>query len=242
MNKYNILVGKNYIVKGKIVGRYASIENEKNYYKVTIIMNNGQCKTYFWTKEKLDMILYERDIRIKRHDFLKIHGVKRLTHYTKAANLESILEYGLLSLNKQQSYIGELDYYIKTNISVPNIMNFMKHINRSEDKNWVILGIDPSVIVHKLDTRFYKTSPRSFIENDEDITNNKALFELFDYENDFINRPKNIPINNSEVLIKDYIDPMYIKEIHTSKDDSEVQKIAQEKRLSYQPNSSLFIF
>jgi len=106
------------------------------------------------TKHKQDMI-----------EILERRKINHFVHFTNAKNLESIFQYGLLSVREMQdrgiTYISnDNDRFdaklkgISLSVSFPNYRMFYKKRRTWKESDWAILLLDPKQIV-ELPCRFY---------------------------------------------------------------------------------------
>ena len=169
------------------------------------------------------------DYEIKR--FIERRGINSLYHFTGIDNLDAILKYGLLSIERlEEQYI---DYYyndkarydnkldsICTSISFPNYKMFYKIRQYcGEEVVWCVIEIDSRILWEK-ECIFCKENAAS---NNERYTNINekmginGLKKLFD--DDELRRKIGLPDYfttnpQAEVLVKDEIPVSYIKSIN----------------------------
>lgn len=163
-------------------------------------------------------------------DFIKKRRIVTLAHFTQVENLDSILNYGLLSkeelLKKNLSYNSndELRLEGKNNalclsISFPNYKMFYKY-RCSKDGEWCVLELDPSILYEK-ECLFCINNAASSSElkrSDEEKMNISGMKKLF-YDSTSSRDLSNLPIRyttnpQAEVLVLNPIEPKYINGIH----------------------------
>ena len=115
----------------------------------------------------------ERQQRIEDiKNIIRIQGIRKLYHFTKAKNLESIFAYGILSraalwnkgihaaINDEDRYDGHMDG-ISVSISWVNyrMLNILRLNAAADDPGdrYVVLELDPSIL-YELDCAFYPTN------------------------------------------------------------------------------------
>lgn len=154
-------------------------------------------------------------------------GVEKLYHFTRASNLESILEFGILSvfdLENNEMPHDRNDIYrhdkrptgISTSISFPNSRMFYKYRMIAPGECWVVLEIDPSIL-YELDCLFCRhnaADKRISQLSDSDLRQSSALKSMFSDEENFPRSPSlrdDDPTDEqAEVLVMEKIDPKYI--------------------------------
>lgn len=162
-------------------------------------------------------------------EVIKQRNITRLFHFTHSDNLSSILENGLLARSelddedKNYNYTfndtdridGHMDA-ICLSISFPNARMFWKY-RALKAGDWVILGIDPSILWAK-NCAFYPTNAASNNIRFKDLELMKgceAFNDLFADEVFGIQRDVNLPTEyttdvQAEVMIFEKIEPEYI--------------------------------
>ena len=136
---YRDLIGHYYYISDYIP--YAIIDNvikmPNNYYRIYLkdIKNTKYLNYVDLTYEELLSLYNKLLIRKERSEILKERNIKKIVHFTKVENLESIFENGILSVNRlNDSSIAyspsdpfRLDdklNMISTSISFPNYKMF----------------------------------------------------------------------------------------------------------------------
>lgn len=122
----------------------------------------------------------------KIKEFVALQGITNLVHFTKVENLPSIMQHGIIPFsltekmnikpltNDQLRLDGHLDGS-SLSIGFPNHKMFYKYRQENHDIDWVVLGIQPSVLWTK-DCAFCR-------HNAADARiNSKSLRELKSYE------------------------------------------------------------
>lgn len=150
----------------------------------------------------------------------KIRKITKLIHFTPIENLNSILNYGLLSVNLLKSKNIRYNYndkeridrhldYISCSIEFPNgsMLNYCLNFHKY---HYAILEIDIDVLNHKFAKCCSVNAARANGYYIESIDKFNYLFE--GDRSDAL--PDNFPTDEqAEVLIKDNIEPKYIKNI-----------------------------
>ena len=107
-------------------------------------------------------------------EVIQWQNIRQLVHFTRIANLRSIIEYGILSrqeIEKRKIKVEfndpqRLDAWPNTSsvsITEKNIYLFPKFVERSKtnENDWFDILINPSIIIHKINAnniRFITTS------------------------------------------------------------------------------------
>lgn len=163
-------------------------------------------------------------------NFIESRGIITLTHFTHIDNLESILNYGLLSLDDMKirkmtyNYNDELRLEGKSNatclsISFPNYKMFFKYRYQKQGE-WCVLALDPKILYEK-ECLFCISNAASSSElsrKDSLRSNVSGLKKLF-YDPNFYRDSVNLPTRyttdpQAEVLVLNSIEPNYINSIH----------------------------
>ncbi len=167
----------------------------------------------------------------------QMYGIEALVHFTHIANLNSILQYGLLGRAQLESMswveppkyndIHRLDGQreaICLSISFPNYKMFYKYSfnNRSD---WVVLLLKPSIL-WELDCKFYQENAASNNAKENIIEKRnqarkqpEALKNMFSNYGHIKREVLEIPNNftthpQAEVLVFNQIDTQYIDAVH----------------------------
>lgn len=124
---------------------------------------------------------------------VKEYGIKYLVHFTKAENLPSIFQHGLLSVdeldNRELSYeyndqhrFDNCSDAICVSIQFPNYRMFYKYRDEDQDIDWVVLGIKKSVLWKKECAFCIENAANSNISriNIKDRMGVEALRSLYD--------------------------------------------------------------
>lgn len=161
---------------------------------------------------------------------VKTYEISNVIHFTRIENLESILEYGLLSrsiLNKSKLIYEYQDEYrldgridaICLSISFPNWQLLYKAIKRSgHEDSWVVLELNPEILSSH-DVAFTQKNAATS-NQDTGLKRHSDFSVLFEEvpnkpSREQMGLPKNYPTNpQSEVLCFDSIKPLYIKGVH----------------------------
>lgn len=221
--------------------RYQSkVRNE--YINKTKIENNNQSKFKPMISSKYNA-LNQQDSNLIR-DFIKEHSITELIHFTQLDNLDSIMEFGLLSVNllrkkcikynyNDSNRLDNLTNTISLSIGFPNYKLFYKLRDKDKSKKWIVIKLKPEVLYEKSclfctdNAASYEISNQSLYER----SGIKALKRLF-YDcvdgNNIVTRDelgiKKYHTTNpqAEVLVFDKIEPKYIKSIIFSMEDKEL--------------------
>ncbi|WP_455542085.1 DarT ssDNA thymidine ADP-ribosyltransferase family protein [Intestinibacter sp.] len=162
--------------------------------------------------------------------FIQERNITNLYHFTPIDNLNNILKYGLLSIDKLEEY--DVDYYyndekrydnrldaICTSISFPNYKMFFKCRQGSEDEQWCVIELDSKVLLDK-NCIFYIENAASNNEKYRpfyDKIGIRGLEALFsdDYLREELDLPPYFTTNpQAEVQILDSIEVKYIKGLY----------------------------
>lgn len=241
---------KDDVAEGKINSVLINLEGE---YLVNHI-NNGNRETLRFNEEAIRNLYYNNIKRDRRAQIIKNKNINNLVHFTKEENLESILEYGILSVNAlnligtnfknsdDKRLDGNLDY-ICNSIEFPNYKMFFSKRMQDKNQKWIIIKINSELILDKLNTLFIpdNSSRKKFSSSIYNLSSNKALMDLFSEENRYPSLPSNYTTNpQAEVLIKDHINHNYIDSIITEKKEDRVAAIARNANVDYDYNTNLF--
>lgn len=247
------MIGTYYYKNDKPIGIIEEIIELQGDYKIIVNIGN-RFKQIFVDYITLLKVYKEYLLRKERANILIERNINEIVHFTKIENLDSILEYGLLSKNILEEqrinylysdnyrYDNKLDF-ICNSITFPNYKMF--YAKRQEDirQKWAVITIDADILLHKLDTEFYKKNRASLeiYEDDRYYRSNEAFNSMFS----LINRDLYIPDSyttdpQAEVLIKDIIIPDYITGIETNTNNEKVKSLALNVHKNYNPYSTLF--
>jgi len=164
---------------------------------------------------------------------LNERNIKYLYHFTRADNLKSIFEEGLLPRSelekkKLKFILNDLPRYDKckeancTSIEFPNYKMFYNLRDPHPEVNWVVLRIDAKSVINKYECAFcHYNAGSSEIYNTsiESRKGKKALFRLYEEVHGMPTREdlgtkKNYPTNpQAEVLVFSTIPQKYIKNV-----------------------------
>lgn len=182
-------------------------------------------------KVNAQLKLEKRKAGIKQ--FCDDRNITHLVHFTRASNLQSILQEGLLSreyleiqpgshnsLFNDDNRIDGCKNAICTSISFPNQKMFYILQNTIKE-DWAVLLLDTSIL-WEMDCAFCQENAASNNERFRKIEDRKtldALLSLFSenhrYTRAQMRTPSEYPTNpQAEVLVFNPIPPQYIKEIH----------------------------
>jgi len=195
-------------------------------------------------------------LKIIRMLILKNRNIQNLVHFTPLSNLESILNNGFFSRNSLDFFGYNFSYtdeyridnkldFICNSITFPNYKMFYSKRKDDPSCKWAILSIDSEILINKFDTEFYRFNASSSDESKcrFDPCSNYALEDMFYPEDRDSDLPSNYTTNpQAEVLIKNYIDKSYIKCIDTLEFDSNVNSLAKNFNVDYNPKSNLFTY
>lgn len=254
---YNDLSGHYFYINNRIP--YAIIdkviEYPNKFYRLYLKdMSNKKYLNYIdLSYEELLKFYNNFLIRQERNDIIKNRAIKQMVHFTKVSNLENIFENGILSVNNLQkklihyspSDLNRLDgklNKISSSISYPNYKMFYPKRMQDTNIDWAIITIDPLLVVHKLDSEFYKTNAANgiYYQNYTPTSNND--FEEMFYTED---RASFIPAYyttdpQAEILIEDKVSSDYFLSVETIKPISKVKSLTRDAHINYNPNSNLF--
>lgn len=177
--------------------------------------------------------------------FLMKNNIDTLFHFTRLSNLDSILKYGIYPRDKVNSvcqsviFNDQHRYDKRTNtsslsISFPNHLMFFKYRMLDKNTQWVVIGLDASILYKKNCLFCFTNAASKMISNlpDRDLQGIEALEKLFVRHNSLENNlPMNFPTDpQAEVLVFDIIEPKYIKFIHT---DSRSIELSSDKKIYF---------
>lgn len=197
---------------------------------------------------------YKEKLVRMRMQILRYRNISKLVHFTKVDNLENIFENGILSRNILDSNNIEYSYsdpnrldgkldYISNSISFPNYKMFYPKRQEDLSVKWAILSIDSSILIDKFDTEFYRMNAASsdLSKCRFEPTSNDALEDMFYPEDRVPGLQANYTTNpQAEVLIKDVIEPCYIKCIDTQGRNDIARSVAMNSHVYYDDNSNMF--
>lgn len=169
-----------------------------------------------------------RNYEIKQ--FMQERDIQYLYHFTSTENLENILKYGLLPVNKlkenhiRYNYNDELRLdnrldAVCTSIEFPNYKMFYSHRQKCPNTNWCLVELDANILADKRCLFYIENAARSSekyrsLYEKQGINGLKALFyndygirEELDLPSYYTTNPQ------SEVQVLDKIEVDYIKQI-----------------------------
>lgn len=146
---YNILKEHYYYINETPIGVIKDIKvigNEKEFLLKINWFKDNIDRTISVSREEMIYLLKEFKVRTERAQILDQKKITNLYHFTKAENLDTILNKGLLSLTKlntekiEYSYTDEIRFdgkrnYICNSLSFPNYKMFYKKEWKVQDKN-----------------------------------------------------------------------------------------------------------
>lgn len=168
-------------------------------------------------------------------DFIYERHINRLVHFTDKSNLDSIIKYGILSINElknlniQHSYNdsdrhdNKLDH-ISLSITNHNNDVLQSFINKGSIKEPIFIYINPYIIANGNDVIFCDRNAatnscnkgkslddfkRLFVDNIEYTTTSKGL-QKYNRKNKGLNEPTDM---QAEILVKNRIQLCYILSI-----------------------------
>lgn len=170
-------------------------------------------------------------------EIIKEKEIKELVHFTNMKNLKSILDNGICSqeyMNREKILYVQNDFtryddeydYISVSLSFPNYKMLYNKKNESKS-SYIILSLTPEILLEK-ECLFLPTnaSHHKFRGKLKEYSSFKHFAELFDNSN--LDFPKNYAKDpQAEILIKELIEPKYIKCVYLEKNDF------TEKRANY---------
>lgn len=162
--------------------------------------------------------------REKIYEEIKKRGITKFVHFTRLDNVESIIKFGIVpsyfhdALNINAIKSNNNGYgYVCLSVSFPNYQMFYKKRLEDPNKNWVVVGIDPSVILD--DNIFYSfdigNSARSGAYNGTTYEDFLSMFKDFgNIKRESLKIPDKFTTNpQAEIMIRSEIPPKYIKSI-----------------------------
>lgn len=190
--------------------------------------------------------MYKAEIK----SILKERRIEYLIHFTRASNLKSILEHGLVPVsdleNKMIAFVkNDKDRYdrktdcISVSVEYPNTWVLKEYMKRENTERWVIIILDPIVIGDYNCYFAQHNAASSAIANSvEDCSGVDAFNRLFDEcvvvpttrgtrrfcRGEISNIQSYLPTSDqAEILVKGIIDSSYIKHIYfNSEIDAEI--------------------
>ena len=178
---------------------------------------------------------YQNGIR----DVLERRRIKRLYHFTRIENLQSILTHGLLSVtemsqkkitrfnNDHRRYDGKKNC-ISLSVEYPNSDNLRRFMDDREGSKWIVLAIDPEVILnHKCYFAEHNAASHSIATCLDDRMSPESFENMFAKEinvafshgrrtiDRYPGSPSYWPTSlQAEILVDGKIDPEYITAIY----------------------------
>lgn len=155
--------------------------------------------------------------------------IKQLVHFTRIENLESIMRHGIVpiadtaekqitaAINDQARWDGRTKASCLS-ITLPNCQMFFKYRRENPDVNWIVLGVDPSVLWLKncAFCRYNAADARISGQLLEALRTPASLSGMFDETEGLASRQEQ-RLNTfdttdvqAEVLVFDVIEPQYI--------------------------------
>lgn len=164
-------------------------------------------------------------------NILKNREIEYLVHFTKASNLQSIMQHGLVSRDKiddgyyaasvnDQQRLDNRRNTISTSVSFPNYKMFFKY-RKISNESWVVLLLDPQLLLSK-SAYFCKHNAADYRireQNSELLKRPQEFLGMFDNIDNFPSRieqnlRKNDPTDpQAEILILDTIEPRFIRHV-----------------------------
>ncbi|CNK92135.1 DarT ssDNA thymidine ADP-ribosyltransferase family protein [Yersinia enterocolitica] len=155
--------------------------------------------------------------------------IKQLVHFTRIENLESIMQHGIVpiadaaekqiapAVNDQARFDGRTNASCLS-ITFPNYLMFFKYRQENPDVNWIVLGVDPSVLWLKncAFCRYNAADARISIQLLEALQTPASLSGMFDEieglapRQEHRLRTSDTTDVQAEVLVFDVIEPQYI--------------------------------
>lgn len=199
-------------------------------------------------------------IRLKCYNYLKVRGVNNLYHFTSILNLKNIIGQGLLTRDKlrKSAWKNDFERLDKTNgiclsISFPNYSMFYKYRQKRNNMRWVVLELDPLVVLDKNCIFCYTNASSIEFQGNiyKDRLNNisglKKLYEdplTYTFKSVPLSRNSNIPTDyptdaQAEIIVLDDIQKKYIKNfiVETTQDRDSLLNLL---RISSSVNAHLF--
>jgi hypothetical protein len=155
--------------------------------------------------------------------------IKQLVHFTRIENLESIMQHGIVpiadaaekqiapAVNDQARFDGRTNASCLS-ITFPNYLMFFKYRQENPDVNWIVLGVDPSVLWLKncAFCRYNAADARISTQLLEALQTPASLSGMFDEIEGLAPRQEHRLKTSdttdvqAEVLVFDVIEPQYI--------------------------------
>lgn len=218
---------------------------EEDYYFIIYTKYMDSILSYKLDINQLDAIIKNLKIEDlnKIKNILQERKIYELLHFTTLDNLDSILEYGLLSkekLDKKNINYKINDYYrydglpnhVSTSISYPNYRYLYSLRQANKDKEYIILSINSCALLNLKENYFFETNAANNIyyphTNFEKQKGSAAFERLF---NDTVitgSRNPYIPDNcttdpQAEAMIEDEIEQRDILTIYSNSRDYNTQ-------------------
>jgi|Wag4MinimDraft_11_1082651.scaffolds.fasta_scaffold00773_7 hypothetical protein len=232
-DKSSLLVEFNYLLnntKQRLIISKDTIKKIKFKYKK--LYSKKRHKTKTTNPVKLPPIIDKSSSKTIREIVLE-REIKNLVHFTSLQNLKSILKLGLLSVNDLKNKNIEftkndpyrLDNYeeaICLSITFTNYKTFYYHRSKYDDREWVVLVLDSSVLWEK-DCLFINGNAASSKNNISRKSKNNHLNNIKDFRSLFSEKKgydrDSTPLNmttdpQAEVLVFNRIEKRYIREVH----------------------------
>ena len=250
----DVFVGDSFYYRDNYLGVIKGISYDKgsDYHTIYFFDNPKSCNVpSSYMRDYYKNKLIEMRIHIMRRN-----NISKLVHFTKVSNLENIFENGILSRklldssNIDYSFSdpyrldGKLDY-ISNSISFPNYKMFYPKRKEDLSVKWAVLSIDSSILIDKFDTEFYRMNAASKdpLKCRFDPCSNDALEDMFYPEDRVPGLQANYTTNpQAEVLVKDIIEPCYIKCIDTEGFNEIAHSVALNSHVYYDDQSNMFTY
>lgn len=178
----------------------------------------------------------EKEKAQKLADIIEERGITRLIHFTSMDNIDSILKYGIMSVEDMKKSgvkydfndTDRLDYVldgISLSIQNPNSRLLNKFKEKYPNKKFVILVLDPALLYEITDNSKTKLAPRIYCDYNAAANVTKKNTENIEvmFPESFVNKTwKNTRFNKqddeptteqAEILFRQTINPKYILEI-----------------------------
>lgn len=181
-------------------------------------------------------IIVKENLSLAKYFLLHMRKIHTLTHFTSIENLDSILEYGILSkkllidnglkFTESDPYrFDNLPTHISTSVSFPNYRMFYSK-RMSLLKRYVVLEIKSSQILRNSNPLFFETdAANSYYQNtNQDLSSIESFNQMFKQKVITGERypflPDNYPTDpQAEIMLKDKIDISSIRCIHYDVDE-----------------------
>ncbi|MDR1855862.1 MAG: DarT ssDNA thymidine ADP-ribosyltransferase family protein [Desulfovibrio sp.] len=180
--------------------------------------------------------------------FIREKNIQYLIHFTRSANIHSIKEHGILSINQlnrtsipyfrnSNHDISDRDDWISTSVEFPDY-ELLEKFEANFNDEFVIILIDAQIITSKICLFYQHNLSDRLIQHPENlkIQTYGAFTRLFENITPALSRktlgiPQNYTTDpRSEILIKDKIGPSYIIDFIFKKDSPDLFK----KRLDWE--------